>query len=152
MLAATWATAIRRWFTDAPGRIGRVLLRANTGPVDGLIFTYAVAWCAYLLMTPDKGFASAAHATILAVKWLWVWPALIACLLTPLGWVCHWRWVHHLARGYAVVWWLFLCMATLILLPSVIVFWLPALSSAGAAFWLAVREAADEIIRDQQTG
>jgi hypothetical protein len=150
MLAA-WATAIRRWFTDAPGRIGRVLLRANTGPVDGLIFAYAVAWAVYLILTPDKGFA-AAHATLLAVKWLWVWPALIAVLLTPLGWVCHWRWLHHLARGYAVVWWLFLCMATLILLPSVIVFWLPALSSAGAAFWLAVRVAADEIIRDQQTG
>ena len=144
--------AVGCWCADAPRRIGRVLLRANTGPVDGLIYAYAVAWCAYLILTPDKGFAAAAHATLLAVKWLWVWPAIGVGVLTPLGWVCHWRSVHHLARGYAVAWWLFLCLATLILLPSIIVFWLPALLNAGAAFWLAVREAADEIIRDQQTG
>ena len=143
------ATAILTWCTAAPGRIGRVLLRANTGPVDGLIYAYALAWCAYLLLTPDKGFASAGHATILAVKAVWIWPAVIVALLTPLGWVCHWRAVHHLARAYAVAWWLFLFAATLILLPSIIIFWLPALCNAGAAFWLAIREAADEVARDE---
>lgn len=147
------ATAILTWFTAAPGRIGRVLMSAETGPVDAILYAGAWCWFLTLVITPDAGYIHAAHATILTLKGFWVWPAVVVVVLTPLGWVCHWRWVHQIARAYAIFWWGATAFLTLFLLRSLPFIWGLSLTFAVAGLWLAERETAEEITRDQrQTG
>lgn len=150
---AACARAVACWFAEAPGRMGRVLTSAETGPVDTIIYVCAWFWFLTLAITPDASFLHAAHATILALKGFWVWPAVVALVGTPLGWVCHWRSVHNLSRAYAIAWWGATAFLTFFLLRSLPFVWGASLTFTVASFWLAEREAAKEIIRDQrQTG
>jgi hypothetical protein len=123
----------------------RVLLRANTGPVDALVFFYALCWLAFLALTPDAAYAHSAADSVLRYKAIWVWPALGQAVATPLGWASDRAWVHHAARVYALVWWAYLATATAIVTPAIVVFWGPALGCLVAAVWLLAREGANDV-------
>ena len=118
----------------------RVLLRANTGPADGFVYALLICWLSFLVLTPDAAYAHAGLGSILAYKEVWVWPALLAAVATPIGWVSGRAWVHHGARIYQVMWWLYLSTATLIVAPTIIILWAPAICCTLKAFWIMVRE------------
>lgn len=123
----------------------RVLLRANTGPVDALVYALALCWLAFLLFTPDAAYTHITIQRALAYKEVWVWPALAVALATPLGWISGRAWVHHAARIYQVTWWVYLTVATAIVTPPVVVFWASAACCALASFWLLAREGANDV-------
>jgi len=126
-------------------RAMRVLLRANTGPVDALVYFFALCWLAFLAFVPDAAYAHSAAHNVLQYKAIWVWPALAKAVTTPLGWASDRAWVHHAARVYALMWWGYLAAATAIVTPTVIVFWGPALGCLVAAVWLLAREGANDV-------
>jgi magnesium-transporting ATPase (P-type) len=126
-------------------RAMRVLLRANTGPVDALVYGAVLCWLAFLLFTPDAAYAHAGIGRALAYKGIWVWPALAAAVVTPAGWISDRAWVHHAARIAAVMWWVYLAIATAIVTPTIVVFWSLALLFAIGSFWLLAREGANDV-------
>ena len=136
---------MRRLATALLRRAMRVLLRANTGPVDALVYFFALCWLAFLALTPDAAFAHGAAHNILQYKGIWVWPALTKIVVTPLGWASSRAWMHHAARVYALMWWAYLASATAIVTPGVVVFWGPALGCLVSAVWLLAREGANDV-------
>lgn len=123
----------------------RVLLRASTGPVEALLYADALAWAIFLALVPPTAYAHIHAIGILAVKGAWVWPAALAVALPPASWVSDWEGLHRASRFYKVGWWTFLALATLLLAPSVTVFWLPAAANMLAALWLVARGGADDV-------
>lgn len=132
------------------GRVLRALLRANTGPVDALLYCYALSWLVFLVLTPGKAFSSLGLHSLLAFKGVWVWPAAATVLGTAVGWMSDRPPVHHGARVYQVMWWVYLTLATALVAPLVVIFWAPALCCAVAAFWLLAREGASDVTRPGQ--
>jgi len=126
-------------------RAMRVLLRANTGPVDALVYFFALCWLAFLAFTPDRAFAHTAAHNVLQYKGIWVWPALAQALVTPVGWMSDRARVHHAARIYAAAWWAYLTTATAYAAPSILVFWATAFGCLVSAVWLMAREWAYDI-------
>jgi hypothetical protein len=123
----------------------RVLLRANTGPVDALVYALALCWLAFLAFTPDTAYTNPAVNGALAYKGVWVWPALLAAVATPIGWMSDRPWVHHGARIYQVMWWVYLTLATVLVTPAATVFWGQAICCVFAAVWLLAREGANDV-------
>jgi hypothetical protein len=138
-------TPVRRLAAALLRRAMRVVLRANTGPVDALVYYIALGWLAYLAITPDVTFAHSAAYGVLQYKAIWVWPALAKAVLTPLGWASDRAWVHHAARVYAVMWWAYLATATARVAPGLVPFWQSALGCLVAAIWLLAREGANDV-------
>jgi hypothetical protein len=126
-------------------RAFRVLLRANTGPVDALVYALALCWLAFLSCTPDAAYAQSGLHTVLAYKAVWVWPALLATIATPIGWMSDRPWVHHGARVVSVSWWVYIGVATALVTPTIVVFWGQAICCMFAAVWLLAREGANDV-------
>ena len=126
-------------------RAARVLLRANTGPVDALVYAFVLCWLAFLAFTPDAAYMRNGLPTVMEYKGVWVWPALLATLATPLGWMSDRAWVHHTARSVSVAWWVYIAVATVLVTPTIVVFWSHALCCLVATIWLLAREGANDV-------
>jgi hypothetical protein len=121
--------------------------------LDIAIYGLAVAWLLFLALLPPTAFLHLGPAyRILAYKNAWLWPALGGVLLPAPGWIAPWRWARYVIRLYQVGYWLFLATATLLVTPVVVVFWLPALLSAGGVLFLLAREGADARRADEAEG
>jgi hypothetical protein len=123
-----------------------VLLRANTGPVDALVYAFVLCWVVFLAFTPDGMYAHTSVDIVLTYKGVWIWPATFAMLVTPLGWMSGRPWVHHSARAVAVAWWVYIGAATAIVAPAIIVLWAQSLCCFAAAIWLLAREGANDVV------
>lgn len=118
------------------------LLHANTSGLDALVYLGAWAWLLFLTLVPDAAFQAVKVSPLLEVKLIWVWPSIIAVVVPLLGWWSGHYIILRLTRAYQVGYWSFIAIATILVAPTVLVFWLPAAGNVVAVLWMTAAEQA----------